>query len=88
MGNCALYIIMDPAQLGGCDHLNLQVAGLEDYVRGVPLKEGVDSIMLPGDPERRAMKQRLEDGIPLDQGNWSALLDLAHSLDVEPPSVG
>ncbi len=88
MGNCALFIIMDPAQLGGCDHLNRQVAGLEDYVRSVPLKDGVDSIMLPGDPERRAMKQRLEDGIPLDQGNWSALLDLAHSLDVEPPKVG
>jgi uncharacterized oxidoreductase len=44
--------------------------------------------MLPGDPERKTMKARLEQGVPLDEGNWRALLDLAHSLDVEPPAVG
>jgi uncharacterized oxidoreductase len=88
MGNCVLFVVMAPGRLGGLDHLHQEVSQLEEYVRGVPLKDGVESIMLPGDPERRAMKQRLEQGIPLDEGNWSALLDLANSLQVAPPSVG
>jgi uncharacterized oxidoreductase len=88
MGNCALFIVMAPGKLGGWDHLAGEVSQLEEYVRGVPLRAGVDGIMLPGDPERRAMKQRLEQGIPLDDGNWSALLDLATSLQVEPPAIG
>ena len=88
MGNCVLFLVMDPRKLGGLDHLHQQVSQLEEYVRNVPRKEGVDSIMLPGDPERRAMRQQLEQGIPLDEGNWSALLDLAKSVQVQPPSLG
>lgn len=87
MGNCALFIVMDPRKLGGVDHLHGQVSQLEEFVRSVPLKEGVDNIMLPGDPERNVMKDRLQNGIPLDEGNWSALLDMAESLNVQPPSV-
>lgn len=87
MGNCALFIVMDPKNLGGVDHLHGQVSQLEEFVRSVPLKDGVDKVMLPGDPERNVMKDRLENGIPLDEGNWSALLDMAKSLDIQPPSV-
>ena len=86
MGNCALFIVLDPAKLGGQEHLKRQVAGLEEYVRGVPRKDGVDKIFLPGDPERNVMQARLKSGIPLDDGNWSALLDLAVSLNVEVPA--
>ncbi len=88
MGNCALFVVMAPNQLGGEEHLAREVSQLETYVRGVPLKAGVDGIMLPGDPERRAMQQRLAEGIPLDAGNWSALSDLANSLNVAIPAMG
>jgi len=88
MGNCALFVVIDPSHLGGQDHLRRQVAQLEEYVRGVPKKDGVENILLPGDPERNVMKERTQNGIPLDDGNWKALLDLAESLNVQPPSTG
>ncbi len=87
IGNCALFVVIDPNQLAGRDHLAKEVSQLENYVRSVPRIDGVDQVTLPGDPERRVLKERTEQGIPLDEGNWSALIDLAKSLNVELPSL-
>lgn len=85
VGNAALFMVISPDCFAGADHLQREVRQLENYVRGVPLIDGVDRVTLPGDPERRVMRDRLRDGIPLDEGNWSALLKLADELSVAPP---
>ena len=84
-GNCVFMQVFDTAQLGGHDHFRNEVAGLVGFVRGCPRIDGVDEILLPGDPERRALAARTRDGIPLDDGNWRALLDLAERLGVTAP---
>ena len=40
---------------------------------------------LPGDPERRTREQRLKEGIPIDDGTWGQLVDLAGKLAVALP---
>ena len=85
VGNCALFVVFAPDQLGGLEHLLEQVPGVEDYVRSVPRIDGVDAITLPGDPERRILAQRRASGIPLDDGNWAALVKLADELNVPLP---
>ncbi len=88
VGNCAMFVVWNPEFFGGGLHHTLtEVARLEHYVRDVPLVEGVDRIMLPGDPERKVAEQRREVGIPLDEGNWKALLDLAAQQNVTPPTL-
>jgi uncharacterized oxidoreductase len=87
VGNCVWFVVIDPEQMGGYGHLTQQISQLEEYVRSVPLIDGVSEVTLPGDPERRTLAQRRQTGIPLDDGNWSALLDLAASLDVVPPEL-
>jgi uncharacterized oxidoreductase len=47
--------------------------------------DGVDEILLAGDPERKTAAKRQADGIPLDEGNWKQLLQLADKLKVPPP---
>ena len=49
--------------------------------------DGVNEIFLPGDPEQRTLAKRSAEGIPLDDGNWNALLKLAEELGVSPPAV-
>jgi uncharacterized oxidoreductase len=71
----------------GPDHFAREVAGLTDFVRACPRIEGVSEILLPGDPERRTCQERTAHGIPLDDGNWRALVDLAGALSVTAPSV-
>ncbi len=85
-GNCAFMLVLDPDGLGGAEHFAKEVAGLTAFVRSCPTIEGTSEILLPGDPERRALADRSQRGIPLDDGNWNALVTLAGQLEVAAPS--
>lgn len=88
VGNCAMFVVWNPEFFGGgSHHLLSEVARLEHYVRDVPLCDGVECIQLPGDPERKTLSERQTTGIPLDDGNWKALLDLAVQLKVPVPDA-
>jgi uncharacterized oxidoreductase len=87
-GNAAFFLIVSPGHAAGASHLFDEARQLEEYVRNVPRKAGVDEITLPGDPERRAVAARRERGLELDAGNWAALTKLAASLGVAAPEVG
>lgn len=87
LGNCAIFWVMNPEFFGGAAHLKTEVSNLEKYVREVPRIDGVKEVTLPGDPERRTMNDRSANGIPLDDGNWKALTDLAAKLSVAVPQV-
>lgn len=88
LGNCALFWVMNPEFFGGSTHLQQEAKQLEKFVREVPRIDGVTEVTLPGDPERRTLCQRRSNGIPLDDGNWKALVDLASKLNVAVPKVG
>ena len=87
LGNCAIFWVMNPEFFGGTEHLTTEVKKLEGYVREVPRMDGVQEVTLPGDPERRTGTARRQSGIPLDEGNWKALTDLAAKLNVSVPTV-
>jgi hydroxycarboxylate dehydrogenase B len=85
-GNCVFMLLADPGHLGGSEHFAKEVAGLAEFVRGCPRIDGVDEILLPGDPERRTHAQRSKHGVPLDAGNWNELVKLAEKLKVPVPA--
>ena len=79
--------MLDPRHFAGLDHMLKESAQLEAHVRGVPLIDGVKQVYLPGDPERSTLQTRQVSGIPLDDGNWNALLKLATELKVAAPEL-
>jgi len=85
VANAVLFIVLDVAQFAGADHFRAEINQLAEFVRGCPRAEGVAEIMLPGDPERREKTQRLQAGIPLDEGTWSQLVGVAQRLEVSLP---
>ena len=85
LGNDVLFILFDPAAFAGMEHFASQIAITANYVRNAPVVEGAAEIQLPGDPERRTMAERLENGIPVDQGNWDQLVALGDRLGVSAP---
>jgi len=87
IGNCATFIVIDPEHFAGSEFLRKEIAGLEEYVRNVPLIDETKTVILPGDPERRVLAERSESGIPIDDGNWKALIQLAEELNVDPPKI-
>lgn len=86
-GNCVYLQLIDPRHLGGAEHFAEEVRSVESFVRSCATIEGVDSISLPGDPERKVFAQRSQTGIPFDPGNWDKLAALAEQLNVSPPQV-
>jgi len=86
IGNCVFMLVTDPDAICGRAHFAAEVAQLVSFIRSCPRIEGVDTIMLPGDPERQALAARTAHGIPLDDGNWQALVALAAKLGVTCPT--
>jgi uncharacterized oxidoreductase len=86
-GNSVVFIVIDPARFAGRDHLIGESSNLAEAVRSTPRAEGVDAILLPGDPERRYLRERSERGIPLDPSHWERLVELAGRLGVTPPEI-
>ena len=85
IGNCVFEIIIDPRHVGGGEHFAREVLDLVKFVRDCPRVEGVSEILLPGDPERKTAAERMAQGIPLDDGNWKQLAQLAEKLKVPLP---
>jgi uncharacterized oxidoreductase len=82
LGNCVFMMFVNPAMLGGAEHFAKEATDLDAFVRGCPRIEGCNEILLPGDPERRVMAERLASGIPIDDGNWAELAKEAARLSV------
>ncbi len=82
-GNNVVFVALDPAQFAGKEFIMGQATNLVDFIRATPRTPGVDTIVLPGDPERRTLEQRLRHGIPLDPRLWSQLSELAVRLGVD-----
>ena len=86
-GNCVFIMLIDPCHLGGAEAFAREVAQLVGFVRSCPTKDGVDEILLPGDPETKNTSDMLANGISFDPGNWSKLVGLAAELGVAPPTA-
>ncbi len=85
IGNSLLFIVLNPAMFGGSERFLESTTGLASFVRSCPTSPGVESILLPGDPERLMKKKRLLDGITIPDGTWQMLVKEAEALNVLIP---
>jgi len=84
-GNSVVFILLDPVRFSGRDHLVDQATHLANEVRATPRAPGIEEILLPGDPERKMLRERSDHGIPLDPSHWEKLVELAKRLGITPP---
>src|SRR5262249_8854255 len=69
-GNNVVFLALYPALFAGRDTLISEATRLAAYVRETPRAEGVEAILLPGDPERKTLERRRAGGIPLTDAHW------------------
>jgi hydroxycarboxylate dehydrogenase B len=84
-GNAVFFLVLDIEQFAGAEHFLKEVSGLAASVKACPKADGVQDILVPGEPERRSCAQRRAAGIPLDDGTWKQLTTLAERLKVAAP---
>ena len=80
-----LAIAVDIAAFTDVGGFAANAAELASAVRRQPRADGVEEILMPGERGDRVLAERRENGIPIIGDQWNALVEVAASVDVEPP---
>ncbi len=73
---------LNPGSFLPIDVYEARIAELIDEVKACPPIPGAE-VLLPGEPQARTKRQRLEDGVPVSDAVWDDLSELRGELDVE-----
>jgi LDH2 family malate/lactate/ureidoglycolate dehydrogenase len=80
--NSMLAVLIEARRLADPATLATGLAAVADNIHGARRAGGVTDILLPGEPELRALGERGVHGIPIPDGDWAALLGLARQEGV------
>jgi LDH2 family malate/lactate/ureidoglycolate dehydrogenase len=69
------------------DEVTAAARAYADKVRATPPAEGVDRVMLPGEPEARLAAERAS-GVPLDPAVWDGIVAAARAVGIDAESYG
>lgn len=83
VGNGMLSIYIDQKRFGDNDKFLAEIEKLTAWVKASPTVTPNGEIFLPGEPEYRTRKERLENGIPLDEETWRQFVETAKSLGIK-----
>jgi uncharacterized oxidoreductase len=80
--NGVLMIAIDIAQFTPIEDFYHRVDELVNYVKSSPLAPGFSEIFVPGEIELRQEKQRLQEGIPIDDETWRQIQEMAVAVGI------
>jgi uncharacterized oxidoreductase len=81
ISNGMLSIYLDPGHFGAAGFV-AEAMSYADYVKSSNPAQGVDEVLLPGEPEARTRARRLANGVPLQVDTWVNLRAVAAGLGV------
>jgi LDH2 family malate/lactate/ureidoglycolate dehydrogenase len=80
-----LSLVFDPAAFGDPDAFADDVTQLVEWVKASPPIAPGRKVLLPGEIEEGLRRERLAEGLPVDDATWLALSATAASVGVSPP---
>lgn len=72
--NGMFTIVVDPRKLGTQESFEHESLAFADWLRQSPPAPGSEGVMLAGEPERKARRQREAEGIALDDQTWAEIV--------------
>lgn len=76
----------DIGQFADPEFFFAEVEALVGHVKSSRTATGVDEILLPGEPEFRAERERAQKGIPIDDTTWEKICASARDIGLDPTS--
>jgi uncharacterized oxidoreductase len=80
--NGMLSIFIDPARIDASHFFPNDIARYVAYVKSAKPIEAGGEVLLPGEPEERARRERSENGVPLSEDAWIAITEAAREIGV------
>ena len=75
--------IVDPSRLLEMPAMHHEIEAMVNYVKASPPAKSKNPILIAGDPERNSLREREENGIPVDDNTWKQILDSGENLKIE-----
>ncbi|MEC7106094.1 MAG: malate/lactate/ureidoglycolate dehydrogenase [Pseudomonadota bacterium] len=85
--NNMLSIILDPAAVGDLATYDAEVSAMIDYIYASEPADGVDKVMIPGDPERQSTRTRNAKGIEIDDNSWQDIMQAADRAGLDAAQI-
>jgi len=81
--NNMLTVIVDPNGFGADIPFASTIDSMLEYVTSARPAEGTEKILVPGEPERMTAAERKANGIPIDPGTWSVLVEAGVNAGID-----
>ena len=81
--NTMTMIVMDPHRLGDANSIAREVDAMVEYTKSARPADPDKAVLVPGDPERIARKERGANGIFIPEGTWVLLLEAGEKLGLD-----
>jgi hydroxycarboxylate dehydrogenase B len=80
--NGMLTILIDPTKLGTQAAFEKEALAFVDWLKQGPAAPGVDQVMIAGEPERKARRQRSASGVVVDAQTWAEIVEAGRRVGV------
>ncbi|MCA6110134.1 malate/lactate/ureidoglycolate dehydrogenase [Bradyrhizobium cenepequi] len=84
-GMLAFYV--DPKVVDPANFFDGEISRYVDFIRETKPIAGTDSVLIPGDPEKKTRAERTKNGIPLPDDTWAAIVNTAREVGVSEVSI-
>jgi hydroxycarboxylate dehydrogenase B len=84
-GMFAVYV--DPKVFDPANFFDGEMTRYIDYFKNTKPAKGVDQVLIPGDVEAATRADRTENGIPLPDDTWAAIVNTARDVGVGEASI-
>jgi LDH2 family malate/lactate/ureidoglycolate dehydrogenase len=80
------FLGIDVARFMPLEEFEARMEKLVGMVKSAAPATGYEEVLVAGEPEWRTERERRANGIPLEQGNWKLLTEMAARLGVASPT--
>ena len=84
-GMLAFYV--DPKVIDTSNYFDEEISRYTDFIRETKPIAGVESVLVPGDPERKMRAERTRYGVPLPDDTWAAIVNTAREVGVSEAAI-
>jgi uncharacterized oxidoreductase len=82
-----LAFYVDPKVIDTSNYFDEEISRYTDFIRETKPIAGVDTVLVPGDPERKMRAERTKNGVPLPDDTWAAIVNTAREVGVSEASI-
>jgi len=85
--NGMFSIYVDPERIDTANFFDGEVSRYVNYFKDSRPAAGNDAVLIPGDPEARTRQERTQNGVPLPDDTWAAIVNTAREVGVSEQAV-